>query len=205
MCILWPEGRWIRRTLLLGILVSQYIYILRDEDSKQQGVNYILADAYTHTHTFTHNRSGAFWECTKVCRLGLHQLPGNTIMCSTSNVYSDHYVSFIGLRLHEKKGSGYFRSPSLKREERFHLKPRPYTYAQSVLTSIVSWPTSLYTHTQTHRRKDAQTHCPVRIMCLLLLSRMEGGKSTVVYQPQEKLYRKPSSVERSEAAGQNMH
>ena len=115
------------------------------------------------------------------------------------------YLFFCLRATEKKKGPGYFRSPSLKREERFHLKPRPYTYAQSVLTSIVSWPTSLYTHTQTHRRKDAQTHCPVRIMCLLLLSRMEGGKSTVVYQPQEKLYRKPSSVERSQVAGQKMH
>jgi hypothetical protein len=42
-------------------------------------------------------------------------------MNTASSVYSDRYLSFIGLRIHEKKkGSGYFRSPRLKRKELFH-------------------------------------------------------------------------------------
>jgi hypothetical protein len=51
------------------------------------------------------------------------QLPGNTLMYTTSNDYSDHYISFIGFRIHEKeKGAGYFRSQS-KKKGAVSLKP----------------------------------------------------------------------------------
>ena len=42
-----------------------------------------------------------------------------------------------------KEGCCYFRNPGLKRTFGLTVSLRPYTYAQSVLTSKGTWPTSL--------------------------------------------------------------
>jgi hypothetical protein len=88
-------------------------------------------------------------------------------MYITSNVYSDHNISFIGLRIHVKKGSGYFPSPSLKEMSGFTKNHDP----TPTLTRS-EHPTShgLLHYEVLSSRKARRRVCDVSVVFILLLS-----------------------------------